>query len=154
TPYVSNVVHVDFNAWHFAEEALTSSLVDTILRALSAYIKDDQIIAGNAWRKAKLAELESTKRKLQAAEAVKEVAKTAVTNAETALVTARNNAVDASTGLQAVVQGIWTTTKNELLNSPEVRESGVVETVGDTVKSSEELEAKLNSIRTRPARLL
>ena len=154
TPYVSNVVHVDFNAWHFAEGALTSSLVDTILRALSAYIKDDQIIAGTQWSKAKLAELESTKRKLQAAEAVKEAAKTAVTEAETALVIARSDAADASVGLQAVVQGIWTTTKNALLNSPEVKESGVVEAVGDTVKSSEELEAKLNSIRTRPARLL
>ncbi len=154
TPYVSNVVHVDFNAWHFAEDALTSSLVDTILRALSAYIKDDQIIAGTQWSKAKLAELESTKRKLQAAEAVKEAAKTAVTEAETALVNARSNAADASVGLQAVVQGIWTTTKEALLNSPEVKESGVVAAVGDTVKSSEELEAKLISIRTRPARLL
>lgn len=154
TPYVSNVVHVDFNAWHFAEDALTSSLVDTILRALSAYIKDDQIIAGTAWSKAKLAELESTKRKLQAAEAVKAAAQTAVTTAETELVAAHNNAVDASVGLQAVVQGVWTTTKNYVLNSPEVVKSGVVEEIGDTVKSGEDLEARLNSIRTRPARLL
>jgi hypothetical protein len=31
-PYVTNVVHVEFNAWHFSEDALISSLVDTILR--------------------------------------------------------------------------------------------------------------------------
>jgi tRNA A37 threonylcarbamoyladenosine biosynthesis protein TsaE len=154
TPYVSNVVHVDFNAWHFAEDALTSSLVDTILRALSAYIKDDHIIAGTEWSKAKLAELESTKRKLQAAQAVKAAAQTAVTNAETALVTARNNAAEKTTGLQGVLQGVWNTTKSQLLNSDAVRESGVLDELGDTVKSSEDLEARLNSIRNRPARLL
>jgi len=154
TPYVSNVVHVDFNAWHFAEDALTSSLVDTILRALSSYIKDDQIVAGNAWSKAKLAELESTKRKLQAAEAMQAAAETAVTKAETTLVTARTNATRMTTSLQAVLQGVWTTTKRELLNSPEVRDSGVLEEVGDTVKSGEELEVKLNSLRNRPARML
>jgi KAP family P-loop domain len=154
TPYVSNVVHVDFNAWHFAEDALTSSLVDTIFRALSSYIKDDQLIAGNAWRDVKLKELESTKRKLAAAEAVKEAAKTAVTEAETALTTARTQAAELTSGLQAVVQGVWTTTKNSLLATPAVKQSGVLEAVGDTVRSTEELESKLNSIRTRPARLL
>lgn len=154
TSYVSNVVHVDFNAWHFAESALTSSLVDTIFRALSAYIKDDQIVAGNEWSKVKREELESTKRKLEAAKAVQQAAQTAVTNAETALNTARAKAAKLTTGLQAAVQGAWSTTKDQLLNLPEVKNSGVLEAVGDTVKSSEDLEAKLNSIRTRPARLL
>ena len=154
TPYVSNIVHVEFNAWHFAEDALTSSLVDTILRALSAYINDDPIAVGEAQRKVKLAQLESTKRKLEAAEAVKQAAQTAVTQAETDLVAARGTAAQAISGLQAVVQGVWNTTRSELLRSREVKESGVLEAVGDTVKSGEELEAKLDSIRTRPARLL
>jgi len=154
TPYVSNVVHVDFNAWHFAESALTSSLVDTIFRALSSYIKDDQIVAGNEWSKVKREKLESTKRKLEAAKAVQEAAQTAVTNAETALTTARANAAKLTTGLQTVVQGVWATTKQQLFNSPQIKDSGVLEAIGDTVKSSEDLEAKLNSIRTRPARLL
>jgi hypothetical protein len=67
TAFVGNIVHVDFNAWHFAESALTSSLVDTILRELSAYIKDDKTVAGKAWKEQKQAALETTKRKLAAA---------------------------------------------------------------------------------------
>jgi KAP family P-loop domain len=154
TPYVSNVVHVDFNAWHFAEEALTSSLVDTILRALNRYIKDEQEIGGRAWSKVKEEELETTRRKLAAAEAVLNATQTAVTNAETTLAQARSKAAELTTGLHAVVQGVWTATKGALQEVPVVKDSGVLEAVGDTVKSTEELQSKLNSIRTRPARLL
>ena len=154
TPFVSNVVHVDFNAWHFAEGALTSSLVDTILRALSAYIKDDRVIAGTAWSKLKLEALESTQRKLAAAEAVKLAAQGAVTTAETELATAKKTAADETTTLRAAVKGVWNTTRNSLQTKQIVKESGVLEAIGDTVNSAGELQAKLNSIRTRPARLL
>jgi tRNA A37 threonylcarbamoyladenosine biosynthesis protein TsaE len=154
TPFVGNVVHVDFNAWHFAEGALTSSLVDTIFRALSAYIKDDQIIAGTAWSKLKLEALESTQRRLAAAEAVKQAAQAAVTSAETELATAKKTAADETTTLRAAVKGVWKTTQNTLQTKEIVKESGVLEAIGDTVNSAGELQAKLNSIRTRPARLL
>lgn len=154
TPYVSNVVHVDFNAWHFAEDALTSSFVDTIFRELSQYIKDEEPAFGNAWTKLKQEKLETTKRTLAAAEAVKNAAQTAVTDAEAALADARSQAAQRTTGLQAVVQAVWTNTKSSLQSTPVVKNSGILESVGDTVKSSAELEAKLNSIRTRPARLL
>lgn len=154
TPYVSNVVHVDFNAWHFAEDALTSSFVDTIFRELSQYIKDEEPAFGNAWTKLKQEKLETTKRTLAAAEAVKNAAQTAVTDAEAALANARSQAAQQTTGLQAVVQAVWTTTKSSLQSTPVVKDSGILERVGDTVKSGAELEAKLNSIRTRPARLL
>jgi hypothetical protein len=154
TSYVSNVVHVDFNAWHFAEDALTSSFVDTIFRELSQYIKDEEPGFGKAWIKLKQEKLETTKRTVAAAEAVKNAAQTAVTNAEAALGDARSQAAQVTTGLRGVVQAVWTTTKSSLQSSPVVKDSGILESIGDTVKSGAELEAKLNSIRTRPARLL
>ncbi|HTU62041.1 MAG TPA: P-loop NTPase fold protein, partial [Polyangiales bacterium] len=40
SPYLTGVVHVDFNAWHYAEQALVSSIIDTIFRAVRAAIKD------------------------------------------------------------------------------------------------------------------
>jgi tRNA A37 threonylcarbamoyladenosine biosynthesis protein TsaE len=154
TAYVSNVVHVDFNAWHFAEEALTSSLVDTILRQLSAYIKDDEKVAGIEWREQKRAALESTKRKVAAATAVQEAAQTAVTKAETALVETRKLAAEQASSYQAVVQGVWTITKEELQKSPVVKDSGILEAVGDAIKSAGELDARLKAVTTRPARIL
>jgi len=154
TPYVSNIVHVDFNAWHFAEDALTSSFVETIFRELSQYIKDEEPGFGSAWSKLKQENLETTKRTLAAAEAVKNAAQTAVNAAQRELVDARGKAALQTTSLQAAVQVVWTATKSSLQSTPVVRDSGILESVGDTVKSGAELEAKLNSIRTRPARLL
>ncbi len=152
--YVSNVVHVDFNAWHFAEDALTSSLVDTILRALSFYIKDDKQIAGKAWSQQKLDALESTKRKVEAARALEAAALTAVSKAEAALVATREKTAASTTDLQAVVQGVWMATKAQLQESSVVKDSGVLEVVGDMIKSTDELHARLNAVRTRPAPIL
>jgi KAP family P-loop domain len=154
TPYVSNVVHIDFNAWHFAEGALTSSLVDTILRALSSYIKDDKQIAGKAWSKQKLEALESTKRKVEAAKALEDAARTAVTNAQTAVAVTRQKAAAATTSLQAVAQSIWGATKASLQASSVVKDSGVLEAIGDTIKSTDELQARLTAVRSRPVRIL
>jgi hypothetical protein len=154
TAYVSNVVHVDFNAWHFAESALISSLVDTIHRELSTYIKEDRKVAGKAWKEQKQAALISTQRKLTAATAVQAAAVTAVSNAEKALVDAQKQATKETSSFQAVVQGVWTTTKATLQDSQVVKDSGVLEAVGDTIKSADELEARLNALRVRPARML
>jgi len=154
TPYVSNVVHVDFNAWHFAEEALTSSLVDTILRALSAYIKDDKQIAGKAWRQQKLEALETTKRKVEAAMAVERAAQARVSEAETSLTDTQAKAAQAATSLRAVLQGVWLATKQELHASRVVKDSGVLDAVGDTIGSTEDLHDRLEALRKRPARLL
>ena len=154
TAYVSNIVHVDFNAWHFAEEALTSSLVDTILRELSAYIRDDKKVAGIAWSKQKLEALESTKRKVAAATAAQAAAQTAVISAEKALVATRKKAAEQASSFQSVVSAVWTTTKKELTRSSVVKNSGILEAVGDTIKSADELDARLKAVSTRPARIL
>src|SRR2546425_4936834 len=154
TPYVRNVVHVDFNAWHFAESALTSSLVDTILRELRQHIQDDKVMDGKAWWQQKLDELETAQRRTEAAEAVQRAVQSKVNEAETALTVKRAAAAQAVTSFQAVLQRIWTATTAALQGSDVVKDSGVIEAVGDTVKSAEELRERLATLRARPARLL
>jgi len=154
TPYVRNVVHVDFNAWHFAESALTSSLVDTILRELRRHIQATPLMDGKAWWQQKLDELETAQRRTEAAEAVQRAAQTTVTEAETAFTVKRAAAAQAVTSFQAVVQSVWTATKEALQGSDVVKDSGVMEAVGDTVKSAEELRERLATLRNRPARWL
>ncbi len=150
TPYVGNVVHVDFNAWHFAESALTSSLVETILRELQRHIKKEKATDGEAWWQEKLDELETTKRSVEAAEAVERAAQTTVNQAETTLITRRADAAQAVTSLQAVLRTVWSATKQALGESKVVRESGVIEAVGDTVKSAEDLRDRLARSATVP----
>lgn len=154
TPYVSNVVHVDFNAWHFAEDALTSSLVDKIFREIDAHISDSRVIAGKAWKDLKREVLETTKRKLKAAEETEATARQAVDKAQKTLGEARVTAARATTTLHAAVQGVWAVTKKTLRDSAVVKETRVFEELGDTVNSAEELQKKLNTLRTRPVRLL
>jgi len=154
TPYVSEVVHVDFNAWHFAEDALTSSLVDTILRALSEHIKDDKLIAGKELRQQKIEALETTRRKVEAAEAFQRVAQATVSKAETAFVDAGQKAAQAATSLQAMIQHVWSATKDALKESSVVKKSGVLDAVGNTITSTEDLRGRLAALRSRPARLL
>ncbi len=154
TAYVSNVVHVSFNAWHFAEDALTSSLVDTILRALTSYIKDDKSIVGKEWVKQKLDTLVSTKRKLEAAEALEASARRTVEKAQSELANARREAAERITGLQETLGRVWNTTKNALKTSSVVEDSGILNSLGDTIKSTEGLQARLNTLRARPAPLL
>jgi hypothetical protein len=152
--YVSNVVHVEFNAWHYAEDALVSSLINTIFRALSAFIKDEQLVAGKKWSEQKLSALESTKRNVEAAEARKRSALAAVAGRELDLAKERKKAAESTTKLQTVVGAAWEVAKNELRKSNVVKNSGVLEAFGDTVKSADELRARLESIRNRPGRML
>lgn len=154
TPYVSQVVHVDFNAWHFAEDALTSSLVDTILRALSEHIRDDKPIAGTELRQQKLQALVTTRRKVEAAEEVQRVAQAVVSKAEMAFVDAGQKAAQAATSLQAIIQGVWSATTDALKQASVVKNSGVLGAVGDTIASTEDLRGRLAALRNRPARLL
>lgn len=154
TPYVSQVVHVDFNAWHFAEAALTSSLIDTILRALREHIKDDTPIAGKDRYQQTLDQLETTIRKVKAAEALERVAGDTVSKAETAFVAAGQKAQDAATGLQAMIQDVWSATRKSFSESKVVKESGVLDAVGATLTSTNELRDRLATLRNRPTRLL
>jgi hypothetical protein len=154
TPYVANVVHVDFNAWHFAEGALTSSLVDKILRELNKHMKDEKEKVGTSWQQQTIQKLETTSRKMEAAEAVANAAQEAVTKAETTLTESRTRAAQAATSFGEAVQRVWSAAKTQLQQSDVVEKSGVLKALGDTISSTEELRVQLETLRNRPARLL
>ena len=154
TPYFRNIVHVEFNAWHFAEDALTSSLVDTIFRELSDYIGDKKVIAGLEWKEQKRQALESTKRKVAAADAVREAAEEAVKTAQTNLTTELQKAESETTNLHAIAKAVWKAAKKSLQESGVVKDSGILDALGDAVNSTDDLEARLRAVRARPARML
>jgi hypothetical protein len=154
TPYVRHVVHVDFNAWHYAEGALTSSLVDTILRTLGDFITQKQREAGKEWERQKTEKLESTRRKVEAAEAMVTAAASAVSKAQRDLVTRQVKASDAERSLRNAAQRVWSATVERFKSSDEVKKSGLLEAFGETVTSAEELHARIEALRNRPARML
>ena len=80
TPFVGNVVQVEFNAWHFAEDALISSLVDTIVRELRAFIKNDYPAVGQALANLKSETLETARRRVDLAKRNEADARQAVAN--------------------------------------------------------------------------
>jgi hypothetical protein len=153
-PYVSEVVHVDFNAWHFAEDALTSSLVDTILRAVNDHIRGNEKLTGRDQQQQSLEKLETTKRKVEAAKELERVARESVSEAQAAFVTAGQQAANAAASFQNIAQGVWSATRDAFVESSFVKTSGILDAVGDTITSTEELGGKLAALRSRPARLL
>jgi hypothetical protein len=153
TPYARNIVHVEFNAWHFAETALTSSLIDTIFRALNRYIKDEQPISGKTWRDLKLAALASTERKLEAARAVEDAARENVVKAEKGLANSQTRAAKALSTFESASQSVWAALKGGAEKS-DIEKTAVVKAAGDAVKGLQDLQIRLTAVRNRPARLI
>ena len=154
TPYVANVVHVEFNAWHFAEDALISSLVDTIVRELRAFIKDDYPVVGTALANLKSETVEHARRKVELAKRNGATARQTVATAKNALSGGEEEARKKAVSLNTTIETIWKATVEAVDKDPAVIESGVIERVGNTVKNLDELQTQLNAIRARPARLL
>jgi hypothetical protein len=154
TAYVLNVVHVDFNAWHFAEGALTSSLVDTILRKLGDYITDGKSTVGKERERRILEKLESTKQKVEAAEAVVAAASAVFMRAQTNLTEKQTEAANAAVSLQSAVSSVWAATRNTFADSSDVKKSGVLNTLGETIMGAKELRTRFEALRKRPARML
>jgi hypothetical protein len=153
-PYVANVVHVEFNAWHFAEGALVSSLVDATIRAISAYVKDPHIPGPAEWLNKSLADLESRRRQLDAAEELSTVAEKAVKDAHQRVTEAEVKAQASAVTLKSAVQNVWTLAKVAIADNPAVKDSGVLAAIGDSVQSAEDLQRRLDALRARPARML
>jgi len=154
TPYIANVVHVEFNAWHFTEDALISSLLDTILAELKAFIKDDYPDVGKALAELKSETAERSRRKVQEAKEAEATARGAVETAAKNVSAREADARAETTSFRAVVQAAWKETRAALAASPVVQQSRVLEHVGDTVEGVDDLRAQLNATRNRPARLL
>jgi hypothetical protein len=145
---------VEFNAWHFAEEALTSSLMDAILRAVRNHIEGVPPTDPDALQAAKLDDLKSTQLEAAVADAIAAAAKAAVDTAEGEVKQASADAARAATGWRNAIGTVWTAAETQLKESKVVKDSGLLDSVGQAVKGSEDLRSRLQALRTRPARLL
>lgn len=154
TPFVTNVVHVEFNAWHFSEDALISSLVDTIVREIRSFIKDDYPPVGKALADLKSETAESTRRRVELAKQNAAKAREAVAAAAKALAESEAKARQDAAGLKVAVQAAWNATLQTVRGSPVVRETRVLENFESTVTSLEDLQMRVHAIRSRPVRLL
>jgi len=154
TPFVGNVVHVEFNAWHFAEDALISSLVDTIVRELRSFIKNDYPLVGKALADLQSETLGTARRRVTLAKENEENARKAVAASKTTLAESESRAREGATSLTAAVAAAWAATRAAVQASPVVQKSGILEQLQGTVSSAEELRARVQGIRSRPARLL
>jgi hypothetical protein len=153
TPYVSNVVHVEFNAWHFAEDALISSLVDTIVRELRSFIKEDYPLVGAALANLKSETAERSRGKAELIRQNEAAARNAVAAAAKAVSDKKAAAQKGTVTVNAALETAWAATLAAVRELPAVRDSGVAENLGGAVKSLDELQARLEAIRSRPARL-
>lgn len=153
-PYVPNVVHVEFNAWHFAEDALISSLVDATIRQISAYVKAVPDLGPKDWLETKLKALESRQRQLGAARDLHAAAVAAVTTAQTELAKRERKAARRAASLKTAVGDAWSATTAALANSEEVKNSGVLEAVGTRVQDLDDLRQRVDRLRARPGRML
>lgn len=153
-PYVPNVVHVEFNAWHFAEDALISSLVDATIRQISAYVNAAPDLGPEGWLKAKLGALESRRRQLDAARDLHAAATAVVTAATAEYATTEHEAAMRASSWRTAVGDVWNATTTALASDEEVKGSGVLEAVGSTVQDFDELRQRVDRLRTRPGRML
>jgi hypothetical protein len=153
-PYVPHVVHVEFNAWHFSEGALISSLVDATIREIKAYVKDEAEVRPKDWLNKKLEELESRKRQVEAAKDLHAAAESAVNRAQTELNDCEGAAADRAVSLRSAVRGAWTATTAAFKDNEVVTKSGVLDAVGKNVRDLDELRERVDRIRARPGRML
>jgi hypothetical protein len=154
TPYVTNVVHVEFNAWHFSEDALISSLVDTILRDVRAFIKDDYPKVGQALAKMRAETADVARRRVEQAKEAERTARHAVATAATTLSTHESEARRQAVKLERVVEAVWASVRVAVENTENVKKSGILEKIGETVKGIDDLKTRLASISGRSKGML
>ena len=154
SPWVRNVVHVEFNAWHFAEDALVSSLIDTIVREVRAFIKDDRPAIGMALLEMRAKTAESARRAVDDAKRRREEAREEVDVKAKELANHEAEARQSMVSLQNAMQTVWKATIETAMASQIVRESGLIDRIGGTVQSAEELQKRIDGIRARSAPML
>jgi KAP-like P-loop domain-containing protein len=154
SPYVANIVHVEFNAWHYAESALVSSLVDATIRQISAFVQRKPNLGPKGWLDDKLKDLESRRRQVNAASEVQKAAADAVVAAHNTVKCKEKAAGERATSLRAVVGSIWTATLGAIQQNDIVQQSGVLPVIGDGVRDLEDLHQRISRLRARPGRML
>ena len=151
-PYAPHIVHVEFNAWHFSEGALISSLVDSTIRQISAYVRNAKDPGPKEWLDEQLKELESRKRQATAAADLHSNAVKAVADAETALTSSEQAAAEKAASVTTAVGDVWKAMTGQLKGDPQV--AGVLDTLGGTVGDVRELRQRLDQLRARPGRMI
>ena len=151
---VANIVHVEFNAWHFAEGALISSLVDATIRQISAYVKAAPALGPRGWLDEKLKALESRRRQVDASNDLQAAATAAVSVSQAELVAREHEAAQRASSLTRAVSDVWDATTAAFADRPEVKDSGVLAAVGGAVQDLGELQRRVERLRARPARML
>lgn len=154
SPWVANVVHVEFNAWHFAEDALVSSLIDTIVRELRAFIRDDRAPIGQQLLALRAKTVDGTRRAVDEARAREAAARQAVEATAAALSASEAQARSLERNLRTALAKAWADTVQATKNSEVVRDSGVLDQIGGTVESVQDLQRRIAAIRTRAAPML
>ena len=151
-PYAPNIVHVDFNAWHFSEDALISSLVDTTIRQISAYVRNIPDLGPKEWLDEKLKELESRQRQVAAGNDRQAAAVAALATAQAELVDREKTAAERAASVTRALADVWTATTAGLGRDRQV--AGVLDAIGGTVKDVDELRQRVDRLRSRPGRLI
>lgn len=150
SPFVSNVVHVEFNAWHFAEEAIVSSLVETIIRELRAFIKDDYPKIGAALAAMKSAAAIGAAAMVAEAKAKEAQARDVVATAEREVLEKEKAARQGAASVRSAVSTAFAS----LVKSDAIQKNPVMKGLAESASSFEELQARMASVRSRPARIL
>jgi hypothetical protein len=154
SPYVANIVHVEFNAWHYAESALVSSLVDATIREISAFVQRRPNLGPKGWLDDKLKDLESRRRQVNAASEVQKAAADAVVAAHDTVKSKEKAAGERATSLRGVIGSLWAATLGAVRQNDVVQQSGVLPAIGGGVRDLEDLHQRINRLRARPGRML
>ena len=152
--FVRNVAHVEFNAWHFAEDALISSLVNTVAHELRTFIKDDKSPIGQALADIKSETAEAARGRVAEARKKETKAREDLSAAANTLTECEEQARKAAGSLNGALQAAWTATLQALRNSPAVRDSGLLDSLAGTVANVEELQQRVAAVRNRSTGLL
>ena len=150
--YVTNVVHVEFNAWHYAEADLVASVVDSVFRKIDEFVGGEKP-DGATWLQQEEHKLESARQRAASAKAARDAAIAKATEATKALETATTAARVQQSVVATAIASSWRETKTAVEKDQAVKDSKIVESIGDVVESANEVRARIAALR-RPGRLL
>ena len=154
SPYAANIVHVEFNAWHYAESALVSSLVDATIRQISAFVQRKPNLGPKGWFDDKLKDLETRRRQMSAASEAQKAAADAVVAAHDTVKCKEKATGERATSLSGVVGRMWAATLVAVQRNDAVQQSGILPAIGDGVRDLRDLHQRIERLRARPGRML
>lgn len=94
------------------------------------------------------------RRRVEQAKEVERTARQAVANAANSLSDREREARDTAASLEYVVEAVWASVRVAVANSENVKGSGILEKIGETVKGVDDLKTRLASISGRPKDML